>query len=46
MILHNDSVTCPSCKLVIPIDRIRSHSAIDALRKVKKAQEALANRQQ
>ena len=40
-ILSSDSITCTNCTNVLPIDKSKSNSAIDALRKVKKAQEKL-----
>lgn len=43
-ILSSDSVTCTSCSYVLPIDKSKSNSAIDALRKVKEAQEKLKNK--
>ena len=42
-IRSSDFIECPNCHLQIPIDRSRSNSAIDALRKVQEAQNAVGN---
>ena len=43
-IINGDAVVCEHCGLTLPIDRIKSNSAINALRKVKKAQESVNNK--
>lgn len=42
-ILSGDYLECPNCHLHLPIDRSRSNKAIEALRKVQEAQNALGN---
>ena len=43
-ILSSDSVTCTNCSYVFAIERSKSGKAIEALRKVKEAQEKLKNK--
>ena len=43
-IINGDAVVCEHCGLTLPIDRIKSNSAINALRKVQKAQESVNNK--
>ncbi len=45
-IVTNAALTCPHCGLRLNIDRVKSAKAIDALRKVKAAQENLAAKNQ
>ena len=45
-IVANTELTCPHCGLKLRIDRVKSAKAIDALRKVKAAQENLAAKNQ
>ena len=40
-IIKGAAIVCPHCGLVLTIDKTKSNSAIDALRKVQKAQEKL-----
>ena len=43
-IIKGDAIVCKGCGLIIPIEKTNSHNAIDALRKVKEAQEKLNNK--
>ena len=43
-IINGDAVVCEHCGLTLAIDRIKSNSAINALRKVQKAQESVNNK--
>lgn len=43
-IIKGDDVVCPHCGLVLPIDKTKSNNAIDALRKVREAQENVNNK--
>ena len=43
-IISSDSITCEHCDYVLKIERSKSGSAIDALYKVKKAQENIENK--
>ena len=44
-IIKGDDIVCPNCGLILPVDRINSNSPIDALRKVREAQENLNNKE-
>ena len=46
MIIKGKVLVCESCGLTLPIDKMSGTSAIDALRKVKEAQDALERKQQ
>ena len=43
-IISSESITCTNCDYVFKIERSKSNSAIDALYKVKKAQEDIENK--
>ena len=43
-IIKGDAIVCKECGLIIPIEKTNSHNAIDALRKVKEAQENVNNK--
>ncbi len=45
-IITKDSITCPNCKLCLPIDKTKNNNAIDALRKVKEAEEKLKEKKE